>query len=237
MQLRWKRVLIKLSGEGLAGSAGFGIDPAVVGRLADELVIARQLGVTIGLVIGGGNLFKGAWLAAGGLDRVTGDHMGIMATVMNGLAMREALAARGVAAPVLSGTPMPTICETFTQRGGLKHLAENGFAIFAGGIGSPFLTTDTTAAMRAAEMSCEVILKVTNVDGIYSADPRKDASAERFDKLTFDEAISRDLKVLDTAAFALARDNKIPIIVFSIQEPGALVSVLSGTGRSTLVTD
>ena len=236
MPLRWKRVLVKLSGEGLAGEAGLGIDPAVVGRLADEIVEARQLGATIGLVIGGGNLFKGAWLAAGGLDRVTGDHMGMMATVMNGLAMREALAARHVIAPVLSGTPMPTICETFTQRGGLAQLAENGIAIFAGGIGSPFLTTDTTAAMRAAEMSCDVILKATNVDGVYSADPRKDPTATRFDQLTFDEAIGRNLKVLDTAAFALARDNKIPIIVFSMQEPGSLVSVLRGDGRSTLVS-
>jgi uridylate kinase len=236
MSLRFKRVLVKLSGEALGGAAGFGIDAEIVARLADDLVAAHKLGVEIGIVIGGGNLFKGAWLAAGGLDRVTGDHMGIMATVMNGLAMREALAARGIAAPVLSGTPMPTICETFTQRNGLAALADGGVAIFAGGIGSPFLTTDTTAAMRAAEMSCDVIMKATNVDGIYSADPRKEPSAARFDQLSFDEAISRNLKVLDTAAFALARDNHIPFMVFSIKEPGSLVSVLTGEGRSTIVT-
>jgi uridylate kinase len=236
MPLHWKRVLIKLSGEGLAGEAGFGIEPEIVGRLADDLVAARALGIEIGVVIGGGNLFRGSWLAAGGFDRVTGDHMGMMATIMNSLALREALKSRGQMAAVLSGLPMPTVCDTFTQRGALAHFASDGIVIFAGGGGSPFFSTDTTAALRACEMSCDAILKATNVDGIYSADPRKDPNAERFDSLTFDEAIGRDLKVLDTAAFALARDNKIPIIVFSIQQPGALVSVLRGDGRSTLVT-
>ncbi len=229
-------MLIKLSGEGLAGEAGFGIEPEIVGRLADDLVAARALGIEIGVVIGGGNLFRGSWLAAGGFDRVTGDHMGMMATIMNSLALREALKSRGQMAAVLSGLPMPTVCDTFTQRGALAHFASDGIVIFAGGGGSPFFSTDTTAALRACEMSCDAILKATNVDGIYSADPRKDPNAERFDSLTFDEAIGRDLKVLDTAAFALARDNKIPIIVFSIQQPGALVSVLRGDGRSTLVT-
>ena len=234
--LRWKRVLLKLSGEALAGGAPFGIDASVVGRIADDIVAARAAGAEIGIVIGGGNLFRGAWLESRGTDRVTGDHMGMMATVMNALAMREALRARGIAASVFSGLPMPTVCDTFTQRDATAALARDGVALFAGGLGSPFLTTDTTAAMRASEMRCDAILKATNVDGIYTADPKKDPSATRFDRLTFDEAIRRDLKVLDTSAFALARDNAIPIIVFSLGEPGALLDVLAGTGRATVVT-
>lgn len=233
---RWKRVLIKLSGEGLAGSGGFGIDPDIVGRLADDLVAARKLGVEIGVVIGGGNLFRGSFLAAGGFDRVTGDHMGMMATAMNGLAVREAMKSRGQRVSVLSGLPMPTVCDTFTQRGAIEKFETDGVVIFVGGGGSPFFSTDTTAALRACEMGCDAILKATNVDGVYSADPRLDPKATRFDHLTFDEAISRNLKVLDTAAFALARDNKIPIIVFSMQEPGSLVAVLSGTGHATEVS-
>ncbi len=235
MSLRWKRVLIKVSGEGLAGSAGFGIDTGIVGRLADDLIAARSLGAELGIVIGGGNLFRGAWLEQQGTDRVTGDHMGMLATVMNALALREALSARGVSAAVLSGLAMPAVCEPFTQREGLRCFAAEGIVIFAGGTGCPFFTTDTTAALRAAEMRCDAIFKATNVDGVYTADPRKDAAATRYDHLTFAEAIGRDLKVLDTAAFALARDNKIPIIVFSMQEPGALVSVLQGGGRATVV--
>ncbi|MDR3497170.1 MAG: UMP kinase [Ancalomicrobiaceae bacterium] len=237
MTLRWKRVLIKLSGEGLAGEAGFGIDTAIVGRLADDLIAARALGAEIGIVIGGGNLFRGAWLEARGTDRVTGDHMGMMATVMNALALREALAARGTTAKVLSGLPLPTVCDSFTQRDGLAAFARDGLVIFAGGTGCPFFTTDTTAALRAAEMKCDAILKATNVDGVYTADPRKDPNAVRFDSLSFAEAISRDLKVLDTSAFALARDNGIPIIVFSMAEEEALQSVLSGAGHATVVSD
>ena len=233
--LAWKRVLLKLSGEALAGDQPLGIDAAVVGRVADDIVAARALGAEIGIVIGGGNLFRGAWLEKQGTDRVSGDHMGMMATVMNAIAMREALRARGIDAPVFSGLPMPTVCDGFTQRDALRALAEKGVALFAGGLGSPFLTTDTTAAMRASEMRCDAILKATNVDGIYTADPKKDPAATRFDRLSFDEAIRRDLKVLDTAAFALARDNAIPIIVFSLKEPGALIEVLKGSGRATVV--
>ncbi|TBW38481.1 UMP kinase [Siculibacillus lacustris] len=233
--LAWKRVILKLSGEALAGGAPFGIDPEVVGRIADDIVAATALGAEIGIVIGGGNLFRGAWLASRGTDRVTGDHMGMMATIMNALAMREALAARGLAARVLSGLAVPTVCDTFTQRDALAAFARDRVVLFAGGLGVPFLTTDTTAAMRASEMRCDAVLKATNVDGVYTADPKKDPTATRFDRLTFDEAIRRDLKVLDTAAFALARDNGIPIIVFSLQEPGALVGVLEGVGRATVV--
>lgn len=233
--LAWKRVLLKLSGEALAGDQPLGIDTTVVGRIADEIVAARALGAEIGIVIGGGNLFRGAWLQKQGTDRVTGDHMGMMATVMNALAMREALRARGVEAPVFSGLPMPTVADTFTQRAATRALAVEGVALFAGGLGTPFLTTDTTAAMRASEMRCDAILKATNVDGVYTADPKKDPAATRFDRLTFDEAIRRDLKVLDTSAFALARDNAIPIIVFSLKEPGTLIDVLQGSGRATVV--
>ena len=234
-KLAWKRVLLKLSGEALAGDQPLGIDTDIVGRIADEIVAARAIGAEIGVVIGGGNLFRGAWLEKQGTDRVTGDHMGMMATVMNALAMREALRARGLDAAVYSGLPMPTVCDTFTQRDAAKSFATDGVVLFAGGLGTPFLTTDTTAAMRASEMRCSAILKATNVDGIYTADPKKDPTATRFDRLTFDEAIRRDLKVLDTAAFALARDNGIPIIVFSAQEPGALIDVLRSSGRATVV--
>ena len=234
-KLAWKRVLLKLSGEALAGGEPLGIDTSVVGRIADEIAAARAAGAEIGIVIGGGNLFRGAWLQKQGTDRVTGDHMGMMATVMNALAMREALRARGVTARVFSGLPMPTVADTFNQRDAAEAFSRDGVVLFAGGLGTPFLTTDTTAAMRASEMRCDAILKATNVDGIYTADPKKDPTATRFDRLTFDEAIRRDLKVLDTAAFALARDNGIPIIVFSAQEPGALIDVLKGTGKATVV--
>lgn len=234
-ELRWKRVLVKLSGEALAGQQGFGIDPEIVGRIADEIAAAVRLGAEVGVVIGGGNLFRGAWLQKQGTDRVTGDHMGMLATVMNALAMREALAARGIAAAALSGLPVPTVCDTFTQRDAKERLKRDRVVLFPGGTGCPFFTTDTTAALRAAEMGCDAILKATNVDGIYTADPKKDPTATRYDALTFGEAISRDLKVLDTAAFALARDNAIPIIVFSIQDPGALIGVLTGQGRATVV--
>lgn len=234
-KLAWKRVLLKLSGEALAGDAPLGIDAGVVGAIADDIVAAHALGAEIGIVIGGGNLFRGAWLQKQGTDRVSGDHMGMMATVMNAVAMREALRARGLEVQIFSGLPMPTVADTFTQRGAAKAFSRDRVVLFAGGIGSPFLTTDTTAAMRASEMRCDAILKATNVDGIYTADPKKDPTATRYDRLTFDEAIRRDLKVLDTAAFALARDNGIPIIVFAMRESGALIDVLAGTGRATVV--
>ncbi len=234
-KLAWKRVLLKLSGEALAGDAPLGIDAGVVGAIADDIVAAHALGAEIGIVIGGGNLFRGAWLQKQGTDRVSGDHMGMMATVMNAVAMREALRARGLEVQIFSGLPMPTVADTFTQRDAAKAFSRDRVVLFAGGIGSPFLTTDTTAAMRASEMRCDAILKATNVDGIYTADPKKDPTATRYDRLTFDEAIRRDLKVLDTAAFALARDNGIPIIVFAMRESGALIGVLEGTGRATVV--
>ena len=234
--LRWKRVVLKLSGEALAGGAAMGIDPEVVGRIADDIVAAHALGAEIGVVIGGGNLFRGAWLQKQGTDRVVGDHMGMLATVMNALAMREALAARGLKAAALSGLAVPEVCDSFTQRDARARLATDRVVLFPGGTGCPFFTTDTTAALRAAELGADAVLKATNVDGVYTADPKKDPTATRYDRLTYDEAIARNLKVMDTAAFALARDNAIPIIVFSADQPGALVEILTGTGPGTVVS-
>lgn len=235
MSIAYRRVILKLSGEALAGSLGYGIDPAVLGRIAGEIGQVVDEGVSLGVVVGGGNLFRGAWLEKQGTDRVVGDHMGMLATVMNGLALGEALKARGVAATVLSATPIPEVCESFSQRAAMAAMERPGVTVFVAGIGNPFLTTDTTAAMRAAEMSADVIVKATNVDGVYTADPRKDSMARRYERISFDEVISKGLAVMDTAAFALARDNRIPIIVFSIHEPGALKAVLQGTGVFTLV--
>ncbi|MBL8574768.1 MAG: UMP kinase [Hyphomicrobiaceae bacterium] len=235
MSIAYRRVILKLSGEALAGSQGYGIDPAIMGRIAGEIGQIADKGVSLGVVVGGGNLFRGAWLEKQGTDRVVGDHMGMLATVMNGLALGEALKARGVNATVLSATPIPEVCESFTQRTALAAMERPGVTVFVAGIGNPFLTTDTTAAMRAAEMSADVIVKATNVDGVYTADPRKDPMARRYDRISFDEVIAKGLAVMDTAAFALARDNRIPIIIFSIHEPGALQAVLEGTGVYTLV--
>lgn len=234
--LVWRRVMLKLSGEALAGPAGFGIDTDTVGRYADDIVTAVGLGATVGVVVGGGNLFRGAWMQKNGTDRVVGDHLGMMATIMNALVVGEAIKARGVPAKVLSALAVPEVAETFTQRGALAAMDAPGVVIFAGGIGVPFLTTDTTAAMRAAEMRCDAILKATNVDGVYTADPKKDPTATRYERLSYDEAISKGLAVMDTAAFALARDNEIPVIVFAVQTPGAIVEVLKGTGRATVVS-
>ena len=235
MTLRWKRVILKLSGEALAGGAAMGIDPDVVGRIADDIVAAHALGAEIGVVIGGGNLFRGAWLQKQGTDRVVGDHMGMLATVMNALAMREALAARGVRASALSGLAIPEVVDSFTQRDARERLATDRIVLFPGGIGCPFFTTDTTAALRAAELGADAVLKATNVDGVYTADPKTDPTATRYDRVSYEEAIARNLKVMDTAAFAIARDNRVPIIVFSADEPGALVDILKGEGRGTVV--
>lgn len=232
----WKRIVLKLSGEALGGEAGYGIDPVTVGRIAGEIGECTALGAEVGVVVGGGNLFRGAWLEKEGTDRVVGDHMGMLATVMNGLAIGEALRARGVASKVLSAMPLPEIAETFTQRAGLEAMASAGVTIFVGGTGCPFFTTDTTAVLRAAEMRADAVVKATQVDGVYSADPKKDPTATRYERLSFDEAIAKGLAVMDTAAFALARDNAIPVIVFDVHQKGALVDVIRGKGRATVVT-
>lgn len=232
---RYRRVLLKLSGEALMGDRQFGIDPKVVNRLASEIVEAHRLGVQIGVVVGGGNIFRGVSVAAEGGDRTTGDYLGMLGTVMNALAMRAAVDRLGVPAVVMSAIAIPALCETFTQREALKHFAENKVIIFAGGTGNPFFTTDSGAALRAAEMGCDALLKGTQVDGVYSADPKKDPTALRYDTLTHQDVLARNLQVMDAAAIALARDNRIPVIVFSVHESGSFVDVLTGRGRATVI--
>ncbi len=232
---RYRRVLLKVSGEALMGDQPFGIDMNTVSRVASEVADAAALGVQICLVIGGGNIFRGLTGAAQGMERANADYMGMLATVMNALAMRNALENAGVTARVLSAIPMPSVCEPFIRQRGLRHLEKGRVVIFAAGTGNPFFTTDTGAALRAAEMNCDALLKGTSVDGIYSSDPKKDSDAERYDRLTYMDVLSRDLKVMDAAAITLARENEIPIVVFSIKVPGAFVSLLQGNGRSTVV--
>lgn len=233
--IRWKRVLLKLSGEALMGDQAFGIDPAVVQRIANEIADAVALGAQVGVVVGGGNIFRGVAVAAKGGNRVTGDHMGMLATIMNSLTIADALRRLKVKARVLSALSVPSICETFSQRVADRAMEEGDVIVFAGGTGNPFFTTDSGAALRAAEMRCDAFLKGTQVDGVYSEDPKINPDAERYDSLSFDDVIQRDLKVMDTTAIALARDNNIPVIVFSIHTPGALVSVLQETGTYTVV--
>lgn len=235
--IRYRRIILKLSGESLMGSRGFGIDPDFVDRISGEIADAVELGAEIGLVIGGGNIFRGVSVAAEGGDRVAGDHMGMLATVINCLALHGGLTRRGVAATVFSALPVPSVCETFSQRAAMQAMSEGRVVLFAGGTGNPFFTTDSGAALRAAEMQCDAIFKGTQVDGVYSADPKKHPDAERFDRLSHSDAIEKGLAVMDMAAFALARDNAIPIIVFSIHEVGGFVDVLRGQGRATIVGD
>jgi len=230
------RAIVKISGEVLAGeSGGFGIEPATLERIAADLVATRALGVTLGVVVGGGNFMRGASASQKGLPRVTGDLMGMLATVMNALALEAAIEALGVPARTMSALAMPEICETYERRRAARHLEKGRVLLLAAGTGNPFFTTDTTAVLRAAELGAQAVLKATDVDGIYSADPKKDGRAKRYDRLTHDEAIERDLKVMDATAFALARENRMPIIVFSIRDKGAIRAALQGEGRSTVV--
>ncbi len=218
------------------GRLGYGIDPEVVDRLVREVKAVREAGVELAVVVGGGNIYRGVQGAArNGIDRATGDYMGMLATVMNALAFQAALEKLDVPARVLSAIPMPTVCEAFVRPKALHHLEERRVVIFAAGTGNPFFTTDTTAALRAAEMGCDAVLKATQVDGVYSADPKKDASAVHYATVTYAEVLAKDLKVMDGAAVALARDNGIPVIVFSIDVPGNLMRVLEGTAKATLV--
>ncbi|WP_319531695.1 UMP kinase [uncultured Cohaesibacter sp.] len=236
-ELKYKRILLKVSGEALMGDQSFGIDQAVVGRVASDIEKARALGAEICVVIGGGNIFRGVSVAAEGGDRVVGDHMGMLATVMNCLAMSNALNAKGIPAVPMSAIAMPEICESFTQRGAKAHLAAGKVVLFAAGTGCPFFTTDSGAALRAAEMECDALLKGTQVDGIYSADPKIDPTATRYDTITHAEMLAQGLKVMDAAAIALAQDSNIPIIVFSLHEPDGLVEILQGKGRYTVVSN
>lgn len=232
----YSRILLKLSGEVLMGSQPYGIDLDTVGRLADEILACAATGTQIALVIGGGNIFRGVAGAARGMDRVAADHMGIMATVMNALAMQGVLIRKGMDARVLSAIAMPTVCETYSRAKGIYHLEAGRVIICAAGTGLPFFTTDTGAALRAAELGCEALFKGTSVDGVYSADPKTDPAARRYERITFSEILARDLRIMDPAAIALARDNGIPVVVFSIRQPGAVVDVVGGKGRFTTVT-
>ena len=236
-QPRYKRILLKLSGEALMGSENFGIDPKVLDRMALEVGQLVGIGVQVGLVIGGGNLFRGAALSEAGMDRVTGDHMGMLATAINALALATSLRKLGVETEVLSAIAMPEICQTYSQRAAKRHLDKRRVVIFAGGTGNPFLTTDTAAALRAAEMGAEVIFKGTQVDGIYSADPKTNPDATRFEELSHEDVLSKGLAVMDTAAVALAQENNLPIIVFSIHDKGGFAEIIKGGGRCTIVRD
>jgi uridylate kinase len=231
----YRRVVIKLSGEYLAGQQAFGIDQATVDRIASDLIAAQKLGAEVAVVVGGGNMVRGVQVSSRGVSRTTGDTMGMLATVMNCLALESALERQGAPARTLSAFVMPEICELFTRAAAHKYLAEGKIVLLGGGTGNPFFTTDTTAVLRAAEIDAEAVLKATNVDGIYSADPKKDPSAKRFDRLTHAQAIEGGYKVMDATAFALARETSLPIIVFSIAEPGSMAAILRGKGRGTVV--
>jgi uridylate kinase len=231
----YRRVIVKLSGEALAGAAGFGIDQSIVERLAADLVATAKLGIELGVVVGGGNIFRGVEVSSRGVPRPVGDTMGMLATVMNCLVLEAAIERAGCEARTLSALSMATVCETYNRKRALKNLGKGRVVLLGAGTGNPFFTTDTTAVLRAAELECQAVLKATNVDGVYTADPKKDPKATRYERLSHQEAIEKDLKVMDGAAFALARENRLPIIVFSAAEKGAIEAVLTGKGRSTVV--
>lgn len=233
--LKWKRVIVKLSGEALMGSLTHGLHQPTLERIAKDLAVAAALGTEIGVVVGGGNFFRGIQGADKGIERARADSIGMLATVMNALALEQAIEMQGQSARALSAVAMPSLCQPFSRQAALNHLAKGRVTILAGGTGNPFFTTDTGAALRAAELSADAVMKATQVDGIYSADPKKDPKAIRYQEISHDQAISQNLAIMDTAAFALARENKIPIIVFSIHEAGAISAALQGQGRFTLV--
>ena len=233
----YRRVLLKISGEALMGEAGYGIDMEVCLRIAAEVAEAARAGVELCLVIGGGNIFRGLSVAAKGMERATADYMGMLATVMNALAMSSAIEKQGIGTRVQSAIPMTTVCEPYIRRRAIRHMEKGRIVIFAAGTGNPFFTTDTAAALRAAEMGCDALFKGTQVDGVYSADPMKDKAATRYDRLTYHEVLARDLKVMDASAVSLMRENNVPIVVFSIQQRGALADVLAGRGVCTVIRD
>jgi len=233
--LKYRRVLLKLSGEALMGNEDYGIDPIVIRALAAEIIEAQKAGAEIGLVIGGGNIFRGAGLAESGMDRVTGDHMGMLATVINALAMADALEKQGADVRVMSAIKINEVCEDYIRRRAIRHLEKGRIALFAAGTGNPFFTTDSAAALRASEISANLLLKATKVDGIYDSDPKKNAGAIRYEELNYDDVIARNLQVMDTAAFALCRDNKIPLRIYNMMQPGALMRILRGEPLGTLV--
>jgi uridylate kinase len=236
-QPAYKRVLLKVSGEALMGKRDYGLDTEIVGTIANDVAAVAAMGVEICLVIGGGNIFRGVAGAASGMDRSQADYIGMLATVMNALAMQSALEKRAVPTRVQSAIPMSSVCEPYIRRRAERHMEKGRVVIFAAGTGNPFFTTDTAAALRAAEMKCSALLKGTQVDGVYSADPRRDPDARRYDELTYLEVLSRDLGVMDAAAISLARENALPILVFNIHAPGAFAAVMRGEGRFTKITE
>ncbi|OLB75316.1 MAG: UMP kinase [Alphaproteobacteria bacterium 13_2_20CM_2_64_7] len=231
----YRRVVVKVSGEALMGPDRFGIHQPTLDRIAADLLASRGLGVALAVVVGGGNIFRGVNVSEQGTPRATGDMMGMLATVMNALALESAIERTGLPARTMSALGMPQVCETYERCRALRHIEQGRVVLLAGGTGNPFFTTDTTAVLRAAELGAEAVLKATDVDGVYSADPKQDRAAKRYDRLTHQEALERNLKVMDSTAFALARANRMPIIVFSIREKGAIAAVLRGEGRSTVV--
>jgi uridylate kinase len=231
----YRRILIKLSGEALMGEGQFGIDPEFLRRLATEIKAVQEMGIEPGVVIGGGNLFRGAGLARAGMDRVTGDHMGMLATVMNSLALQDALESIGVFARVMSAIRINEICEDYIRRRAVRHLEKGRVTIFAAGTGNPFFTTDTAASLRAIEIEADLLLKATKVDGIFDADPVANPAAKRYDRLTYDQVLDQRLNVMDQTAIVLCRDHRLPLRVFNLNEPGALVRVARGEEIGTLV--
>lgn len=234
---KYKRILLKLSGEALMGAVDYGIDPKVIQRLAREILEVHRSGVQVGVVIGGGNIFRGAGLAAAGMDRVTGDHMGMLATVINALAMQDALEKLGGYARVMSAIKINEVCEDFIRRRAIRHLEKGRIVLFAAGTGNPFFTTDSAAALRAIEVGADLLLKATKVDGVYSADPVKDAKATRFEHLSYKEVIRSNLQVMDTTAIALCRDHHIPLRIYNQDSSGALMRIMQGEAIGTLVDD
>jgi uridylate kinase len=232
---KYRRVIVKLSGEALSGPEKFGIHQPTIDRFAEDLVAAHKLGIALGVVVGGGNVLRGAQISENGLSRPTADAMGMLATVMNALVMETAIERAGASARTMSALTMPQVCETYERARALRHLDDGRVIVFAGGTGNPYFTTDTTAVLRAAEMECNAVFKGTDVDGVYTADPKRDPKATRYDHLDHQEALDRRLKIMDATAFALAQENRMPIIVFSIREQGAIQNVLSGKGHFTTV--
>ena len=232
---RFKRILLKLSGEALMGSGSFGIDPVETSRIAGEVKLARDAGFELCVVVGGGNIFRGLSAEKAGFDRANADYMGMLATVMNALAVQNALEKIGVDTRVQSAIPMPSVCEPYIRRRAERHLEKGRIVIFAAGTGNPYFTTDTGAALRAAEMKCDALFKGTSVDGVYDADPKKVPGAKRYEEVSFSKVLADDLKVMDASAVSMCRDNDIPIVVFNIREEGNLARVLAGDGVSTMV--
>ncbi len=233
--LKYKRILLKLSGEALMGEGQYGIDPHTIKRIAEEVEGLVKVGIEVGMVIGGGNIFRGAGLAEAGMDRVTGDHMGMLATVINALAMQDALEHRGVYARVMSAIKINQICEDYIRRRAVRHLEKGRVVIFAAGTGNPFFTTDSAASLRAVEIGADLLIKATKVDGVYTADPVKDPSARRYRTLNFDEVLDQRLAVMDATAIVMCRDYKMPLCVLNINKPGALMNALSGNEEGTFV--